>query len=124
MTSPRQVDADRLVNALLAGKSILVVTAGMSEGFAAEIALRRTLLRRPELPWAAYSKSMEIRVADSAGSIRILPRASLGGARGVNVDILALVPPIPGLDEVLMEIGPTVDANEGEFVVFLPPPLK
>ena len=123
MTDVRKVDADELIDALVAGKSTLIVTAGMREGFAAEIVLRRTLLRRPELSWAAYSKSMEIRVANPGASIRLLPRASVDRARGVMVSTLAIVPPIPGLDEVLMEVGPPVDAN-GEIVVFLPPPMK
>lgn len=123
MTDIRQVDADELIDALVGGKQILIVTATTREGLAVEIILRRVLLRRPELPWAAYSKRFEIRVADSAGSIRILPRTSVEGARGMTFDMLAIVPPLPGLDEVLMEIGPTVDAN-GEIVVFLLPPLK
>ena len=124
MTDIRQVDADELIDALVGGKQIIIVTAATREGLAVEIGLRRALLRRPELPWAAYSKRFEIRVADSVGSIGIVPRASVEDARGMTFDMLAIVPPLPGLDEVLMEIGPTVDASGGEFVVFLPPPLK
>ena len=86
--------------------------------------MRRVLLRRPELPWAAYSKRFEIRVADSVGSIGIVPRASVEGARGMTLDMLAIAPPVPGLGEVLMKIGRTVDPSGGEFVVFLPPTLK
>lgn len=124
MTDPRQVDAEELINALVASKKIVVVTATTREGLAVEIVLRRTLLRRPELKWAAHSKQFEIRVAEAAGSIGILPRTSVENVRGMRVDMLALALPIPGLGEVLTEVGPTVAAWAGEIVAFLPPPLK